>query len=222
MIFEVLKPTADPTILSRVMEELKQAEKPDGSIDVPTLVAQPLLQSLWTETLRMHTDVLVTRNCPEDITLPLDDDGKRQVTFRKGDNIFAPCYLGHHDANVWSNKSPENLFDAERFCSVDPKTGKETFSISGTTGKYFPFGGGKTICPGRTFAKQEALGAFAMIMLQFEFEVLGFIDADKKPTSSFPGYNNAYPGSGVIVPGGDVLVKLRRRQQCIGGGVEHR
>jgi cytochrome P450 len=211
MLMELLKPDADPTLMPRLMAELLEAKRPDGSIDVSILVGQPLLQSIWTETLRMYTDVLVTRNLPEDITLPLDEDGKRQVIFRKGDNCFAPSWLGQHDANAWSDKAPHDQWYAERFYSKDPVTGKGTFSMNGSNGKFFPFGGGKTICPGRVFAKQEGLGALALILLRFDFEVKGFVDADKKPTNTFPGFAKSFPGSGALIPGGDVMVKIKRR-----------
>lgn len=68
--------------------------------------------------------------------------------------------------------------------------------------------------PGRVFAKQEALGALAMVLLKFNFEeVKGFVDSDKKPTNSFPGYARAFAGSGALVPGGDLRVRVRRRQR---------
>jgi cytochrome P450 len=211
MLMELLKPDADPTILPRLIDELRQAEQADGSVDVAVLVAQPLLQSVWTETLRMYTDILVTRNLPEDITLPLDEDGTRQVLFRKGDNCFAPSWLGQHDANVWSEKAPYNQWYAERFYHKDPETGKGVFSMNGSNGKFFPFGGGRTICPGRVFAKQEGLGALALILLRFEFEVKGFIGADGQPASTFPGFAKSFPGSGALIPGGDMMVTVKRR-----------
>lgn len=83
--------------------------------------------------------------------------------------------------------------------------------MTGTTGKLFPFGGGRTICPGRLFAKQEALGALAMILLRFGFDVKGFVDGDGKPTKSFPGFARSFAGSGALVPGGDIMVRIRRR-----------
>lgn len=212
MLFHILAP-GNPKLLERVLAEIKISRKDDGDLDVPTLVVQPLLQSIWTETLRLYTDVLVTRNCPEDITLPLDESGKHHVLFRAGENVFAPSFLGHHDSNVWSMETaPYDVFHAERFLFTDPKTGQETFSMSRTTGKFFPFGGGKTICPGRIFAKQEALGALAMVLLRFDFDVKGFVDVDKKPTNSFPGMPKAFPGSGALSPGGDMRVRIRRRE----------
>ena len=68
--------------------------------------------------------------------------------------------------------------------------------------------------PGRLFAKQEALGALAMILSRFDFEVRGFVDEKKKPTTSFPGFARACGGTGGLVPGGDIKVKVRRRERC--------
>ncbi|EMC92021.1 hypothetical protein BAUCODRAFT_151481 [Baudoinia panamericana UAMH 10762] len=211
MLMHVLDPQGDTTLLPRVLEEIKASTKQDGTLNVPTLIAQPLLQCIWTEALRMYVDILVTRNLPEDITLPLDEEGKRQVLFRKGDNIFAPSWLGSHNPNSWSEKAPYHRFCPERFLFKNPETGKTIFSTLGTAAKLFPFGGGRTICPGRVFAKQEAIGALALILLRFEFEVVGYLDAEKKPTDAFPGFATAFPGSGGLVPGGDFQVKVRRR-----------
>lgn len=212
MLFHILNPK-NPGLLERVLAEIRTSTKEDGNLEIATLVAQPLLQSIWTETLRLYTDVLVTRNLPEDITLPLDESGKHHVLFRAGDNVFAPSFLGHHDSNVWStDMAPYDVFNADRFLVRDPKTGEESFSMSRTTGKFFPFGGGKTICPGRIFAKQEALGALAMVLLRFDFECKGFVDVDKKPTENFPGMPKAFPGSGALSPGGDMKVRLSRRK----------
>ena len=97
MLMHILNPAGDKTLLPRVLAEIRQGTKEDGSLDIPALVSQPLLQSLWTEVLRLYSDVLVTRNITEDIILPLDVDGKRQVKFSKGDNIFVPSWLGHYD-----------------------------------------------------------------------------------------------------------------------------
>ena len=212
MLMHLLNPLGDATLLPRVLADVRHSENADGSIDIPTLVASPLLQSMWTETLRMYTDVLVTRNITEDINLPLDADGKRQVTFHKGDNIFAPCWLGHHDPVAWAKgEAPYDQFYAERFLTTDPATGKEAFTMNGTTGKYFPFGGGRTICPGRVFAKQEGLGALAMVLLRFDFDVVGFVDGEGKPSQTFPGFAKAFAGSGALAPGGDIKIRMRKR-----------
>lgn len=212
MIYNIINPTVAKTLLPRVLAEIQEARKLDGSLDIAKLVSQPLLQSIWTETLRMYTDTLVSRSLPEDITLPLDEDGKRVVQLRKGDNLFASSWLGHHDTVAWAGEtSPLNVFDPERFLAKDPKTGKDTFNMGRTGGKFIPFGGGKTICPGRTFAKQEAIGAVSMVLLKFDLEVKGYVDNSGKPTDQFPGLKPALPGTAGLVPGGDMLVKVRSR-----------
>lgn len=214
MLFSVLDPNADPSLLSRVLAEVTRAKLPDGSLDVVVLVSSPLLQSIFVETLRLNSDVLVTRSLNEDILLPLDEDGKRHVSFKKGDNVFAPCWMEHRDPDAsWgASKVAPDAFDADRFIVKDPKTGEETFSMAKTAGRYFPFGGGKTICPGRNFAKQESIGAFAMVLLRFEFEVKYNVDADKKPTTDFPAFMRAFPGTGALAPGGDMMVKISRKR----------
>ncbi|CZT21397.1 uncharacterized protein RCC_07260 [Ramularia collo-cygni] len=213
MLFSVLDPNAAPDVLPRVLAEINRAKLPDGSLDVTALVSSPLLQSIFIETLRLNSDVLVTRNLTEDILLPLDEDGKRHVAFRKGDNVFAPSWLEHRDPDAtWgSSKVAPDVFDADRFIVKDPKTGEESFSMARTAGRFFPFGGGKTICPGRNFAKQEAIGGLATVLLRFEFEVKYNVDAEKKPTKDFPAFKRAFPGTGALAPGGDMVVKISRR-----------
>lgn len=44
ILFHILDPQGDKTLLSRVMEELERAERDNKSLDIPTLMALPLLQ----------------------------------------------------------------------------------------------------------------------------------------------------------------------------------
>jgi cytochrome P450 len=214
MLMHIINPKGDPTLFGRVMTEVKRAERPDGSINIPILISSPLIQSIWTETLRLSTDVLVTRNLAEDTTLPLNDEGNTFIKMKKGDSVFAPCWISQHDPKTWfDHRAPPEVFYADRFLTPDPEDpGQLIFSMTGTNGKFFPFGGGRTICPGRVFAKQEGLGALAMILLRFEFEVLGFMDKAGNTIDHFPGFADQYPGSGALTPGGDLKVKIRRRE----------
>lgn len=212
MLMQILHPAAAASnLLPRVLAEIQASRRPeDGSLDVIQLVSQPLLQSIWIEALRLYSDLLVVRTMPEDLILPLDEDGKTQVQLRKGDNVFAPSYIPHHDES-WTEKVPWDVFDPERFIVTDPKTGTPTFVFSKPGGKFFPFGGGKTICPGRIFAKQEAIAAVAIVLSRFDFDVMGYVDENKQPCTQFPGIQRAYPGSGALAPGGDLVVNVRKR-----------
>lgn len=217
LLFHILNPASDPNLYPDALAEVKRSVNPNGTIDVPKLMSQPLLQSLWSEALRVYADVLVTRSLPEDLMLPVDEDGKTLALLRKGDSVFVPSWVNHRDASTWRGHSaaagPVDVFDPYRFVSVtgSGESRQLAFKLGHVGGRYFPFGGGKTICPGRTFAKQEGLGALAMVLLRFEFEVQGYVNADKKACAEFPGLAKGFPGTGAILPAGDVMVKIRRR-----------
>lgn len=210
MLFHILDPEGDKTLLGRVMEELKGAERENRSLDIPTLMALPLLHSVFHEVLRLYVDVLVTRELREDLTLPLDE-GKRRVLLKKNAVVMAPSWLGHRDETLWTDP-PCNQFYAERFLKTDFETGRPLFTTSGTNGKFFPFGGGKTICPGRVFAKQEVLASVASVLLSFEIEPLGFVDEQGKSSKKFPGLARAYSGSGIMVMDGDMKINIQPRR----------
>jgi cytochrome P450 len=157
----------------------------------------------------MYTDVLVTRFVQKDLVLPINDQ-KHQILLKKGTVAIAPSWIAHHDEDTWLDP-PCDTFYAERFLRKDPETGKETFTLTGTNGKLFPFGGGRHICPGRLFAKQEVLGSVAMTLLAFDFELLGFLDKQGKDTTKFPGIRNSFNGSGILAAEGDLKVRIKRR-----------
>lgn len=211
MLMHILNPSGDASLYGRIMSELARAERDDGLLDIPILVASPLLQSTYHEVLRLYVDVLVTRELKEDLTLPLDDEGKRKALLKKNAVVLAPSWLGHRDEALWVDP-PYDQFFAERFLKHDPETGKHVFSTSGTNGKFFPFGGGKTICPGRVFAKQEVLASVALILLAFDVEPLGFVDEQGNPTKKFPGLRKSYSGSGIMATDADMKVRIKCRR----------
>jgi hypothetical protein len=207
MLMHILDPKGDPTLLERVLQELRPAKLDNGTLDIPTLISLPLLQSIYFEILRLYVDVLVTREVKNDLVLPVDDEN-REVLINKG-FLMVPSWPYHHDDTNWFDP-PADVFCAERYLKRDPESGKEIFSATGTGGKMFPYGGGRSICPGRVFAKQEILASVAMILLEFEFEFVDFLDNTGKATTKFPGLSAAYPGSGVVVMSGDMKVRIKR------------
>lgn len=213
-----------PTLYAYIMSEVKEAQRPDGSLDVPTLVNQPILVSCLHEVLRIYVDTLVTRQVPSDFTLPLSPNSQnkpsnasRSLFCKAGSLLMIPSYPAHTNPDTW--QSPDQpaptVFYPYRFLTGPPKgssTDKPVFTTAPYTGMFFPFGGGKTICPGRVFAKQEILGAVASVLLTFDFEVLGYVDANGKETSKFPGLRDSLPGSAVMVASGDLKVKVQRKR----------
>ena len=212
MLLHLLHPS-NSELLKIVQKEVDRARRSDGTIDVPTLMSSTYMNSCFHETLRVYVDVLVTRTLTEDLVLD-------QYRMRKGDLIIAPSYVGGHD-RWWSqgNVPPEDVWFGERFLKHDEKTGEVTFSTNGINGHYFPFGGGTYICPGRVFAKQEVFGAVATFLSVYEAqagECVGVTRRGKitknKTNSDFPGVQEGFSGAGVVVPGGDIMVKLKKRK----------
>jgi cytochrome P450 len=72
------------------------------------------------------------------------------------------------------------------------------------TGSFIPFGGGQNICPGRFYAKQEALGAMAMFLTMFDIEL--------KEKDKLPLPNMMFFPFGVIPPKGKFPARMRRRK----------
>lgn len=228
LLMHILDP-ANPGLLARVRAEVERAAArgADGRVelDVPRLSALPLLQSAVHETLRLYTDVLITRELFEDVRLPLDgdDDGgkdglqsRRWLALEKGSRTLAPSLMNHWDPYNFPDP-PAHVFCAERFLVPAPdqdgsgggdnnKGGAEyVFSTAADGGKMWPWGGGKTMCPGRLFAKQEVLAAVALVLLSFDMRPV-----DERPYK-IPGFADAKPGTAGLAPGGDVRVNLNPR-----------
>lgn len=213
MLLHILNPLGPPDLLPRVLSELKTAKLPFGDLNISVLCGLPLLTSVFHEILRMYGDILLTREIHQIVTLPLNEDKEspRSVALSAGSRVMAPTWLGHYDPASWDAPDhPASEFYAERFLTTHPETGKDVFTLNGRAGKFFPFGGGKSICPGRVFAKQEVLGAVGIVLTRFEFGVGGFIDDSGKERDTFPGLRDAYGGTGVMSMEGDLRVRVKK------------
>ena len=167
------------------------------AIDIAKVKKLPLLNSVYQECLRLRSSVFVVRKLRNSIEL----DG---YTLKEGNLILAPSYLAHNDANVWSSPAhPPEEFWPERFM----KTASNTHGgIS--AGRFFPYGGGTAMCPGRNYAKQEILAAVVLFFAHFEIEPLHFIDQSGKPSERGPEVGKE--ARGVARVDRDLLVRLRR------------
>jgi hypothetical protein len=205
MLFHIIMSPQD--LLPRVLSEISTAQNPDGTLDIPKLIALPLFLSIYTETLRMYVAVNVTREIHADFVI----DG---YLLKKGNTIMAPTWLGHRDPDAWNNLHPDHppvdVFYAERFLRREGD--KVVCSTAGLSGKYFPYGGGAHICPGRIFAKQEILAAVAMVLLSFDFEFVGWVNPFSKDMEErFPRTKKGYVGNGVMAADRDMRVRIKRK-----------
>ncbi|KAI0126676.1 cytochrome P450, family 7, subfamily B [Xylariales sp. AK1849] len=214
LLMHILSPTSPPDLLPRITEELRTAVRPDGSIDVPALVRLPLINSTLNETLRLYIDLLIVRQVDADGTMD-------NIPLRKGDQVMASSWMTHRHPQNFDR--PEE-FDAERFLHKGRNTGELTSTTSGLGGKYFPFGGGHHMCPGRNFARQEILGTVAVLLLNFDISFLSFVErkgdrVELKGSSikEFPQMVDALPGNQVMGLKGDMLMHIREQPRVVQG-----
>jgi cytochrome P450 len=124
----------------------------------------PVLSSLITETLRLHTDPNSFRIAQEDCTVNLAGVPTR---FRKGDSVFL---LSSFDQMAPSSLVPEpHVYDPQRWALF----GKEEKTEEGFVKAQIlaPFGGGKHLCPGRMFALLEMQVGVAFCLANYDFEL---------------------------------------------------
>ena len=207
LLLHILSPTRQD-LKRRILDELETARRQDGSIDVVALTKLPLLNSAFHETLRLYVDLLVVRQADTDVALD-------EHYVRKGEMVMAPTWMTHRNPDFFQR--PEE-FDPERFLQQDSQTGELTYNVTGLNGRYFPFGGGHYMCPGRTFAKQEVLGSIAVLLLNFDIQFVEFVRQKGQKTKAaagevagFPTLKNNYAGNQVVGIEGDMKVRIKRR-----------
>ncbi|KAI9879878.1 MAG: hypothetical protein M1830_006730 [Pleopsidium flavum] len=230
-----------PHLISQAWEEEVAASQsrsclPDNqSMDIESLCSKPFLQSMYAETLRLHTSLFALRSAAhEDFML-----GDWRIA--KDELIAVDSRVAHMDKNVWNTGKatneneehhPLSQFWAARFLEYtdDPMSGPLRFSkksksraaaadffpdpdghcrrftMDGLSGAWLPFGGGSRQCPGRNFAKQEIILSFAVLASTFDIELL---DGDKK-APVVPDMR--YYGLGTFPPKGKTPFRIRRRE----------
>ena len=231
-IFEICR---DPALMTRVRTEIeactiRSPESSQPSLDIVALCNQPLLQSIYAETLRLRVALFITRT-PEQEPFKMGE-----WTFPQGQTITLSSRAGAMDPDIWNAGSAENphpldMFWADRFLifpndptsgptrkdsnmitnarlSESKSEGKSTdtgprFSLEGVAGGWIPYGGGQRMCPGRHFAKQEIIGTLATLLTHFEVRLKGETE---------PKCDMSYFPFGGLPPTKKIPFSLRRRQ----------
>ena len=122
-----------------------------GADDIPKLT---WTAACFQEAMRMFPPAwAIPRKAIEDDVI----DGHR---IPRGSSILIPIHAVHHDARYWPN--PER-FDPTRFLA---ETGRRWHRSA-----YLPFGGGRRICIGSSFALMEGTLVAAMMSQRFVYDV---------------------------------------------------
>ncbi|KAF2642014.1 cytochrome P450 [Massarina eburnea CBS 473.64] len=188
----------NPSLLEAVREEVQSCTIPNQPLkfDTQRLLNMPHLQAIYAETLRIRGHGVFIRKADRDVQF-------HDHVVQKGTITISSSTPGHFNPDVWSKNQypPVDVFWAGRFLKQDGD--KVQFSKGGVEGSWLPFGGGWNMCPGKRFAKLQAIVTVAMLVTQFDIDVLASGRGIKMSMKSF--------GVGILGPSGKVPVRIRRR-----------
>lgn len=156
----------------------------------------PYISATHKETLRLFDSNTATRHVMEDMTLP---DG---TLLKAGGICHIPSGVGHRNTEAWGPTDPD-AFAPERW--LEPQTRKSESSGVSQKTAFWPFGGGKHLCPGRNFAINENITLLAALVMGFEVDGLNESTIPKCPIANLTGQS-------VPPPVKKVGVTFKRRQ----------
>lgn len=180
-----------PGLLKAIRLETDAAITGDKITDLAYLCNQcPQLDSIWLEALRLNSNAASVRLVTKDTVI-----GDKLM--RKGNRIMIPYRLLHFDEDVYG--ADTQRFDPARFA------GEETKKRLARGHSWRPFGGGKTLCPGRYTAKNTVMMFVATLLRRFDLSAL--------PGSTVPKPDLGRPVLGLMstLPCEDLQVQIRVR-----------
>ncbi|TEA10841.1 Cholesterol 7-alpha-monooxygenase [Colletotrichum sidae] len=200
-----------PDLVASLMDEVLPVVQHGGdgnvTIDIGDIDERcPLLVSCYREAVRICNKGLGNRRADKDTTI---SDGKGNTyLLKKGSNIQMSQEVFHSYEPAWGPNPTDYV--AERF--VEQGNGKPTDAEKIKKASYLPFGGGKHLCPGRTFAFAENLGLVAALVVGFEVTLL---DADRKRATEMISMDRSIFSSAVVKPlnhGEGLGARIKRRK----------
>jgi len=168
----------------------------------------PLLVSTWEETLRMTTAPIAIRKVTKDIVF-------NDYLLKANAILQMPGSVTHTSAAIWGEDAaglkPERfLKGGER--STEDEQQREVRKLQNQA--YFPFGGGRNLCPGRHLAFTEILGLVSMLLYAFSVE-----NKDGTPFKVVKPQRQKQ-GAAVRKPDEDIEVVIARREEFEGVKLE--
>jgi cytochrome P450 len=197
---------SSPALLHQIQTEVesivKREKAADGTeeavMDITLFQSHcPLLVATFHETLRLIDAATSVRAVIEPTTLTSSTSSS--FSLKSPSVIQLPSGITHSSPSIWGPDA--SSFNPGRFLpEAKNKLDKETRRKQKQG--YFPFGGGKHLCPGRHFAMMEILAFVAGIVVGFEVRGM-----ESVPERAFQKL-----GTAVRKPVADVEVGVRRRE----------
>lgn len=206
----VLETLRDPKICAYARSEIESCSSPEPEkFNFMQLASRPLLQSLHAETTRLYSSNFSVR---ELVSPVYDLDGKYTIT--KGTKVFIANKPNGQYTPGWARTRPKALarpldvFWAERFIigGGEGEDKRERFSDAGLSGSWTSFGGGEHKCPGRHFARNVSIVTLAILMGEYEIELVDPEGANKAvPSPKVRAY-------GTVKPNAKIAARIRKRR----------
>ncbi|CAF0911296.1 unnamed protein product [Didymodactylos carnosus] len=187
----------DQKALDDIQQEI-QLYLPDNELWTSEMLAKcSKLDSAISETIRMAASAIILKYCRNQTHIQLHD--QRQLTIEKGDAISLYPMVCHYDHRLYPEpfKFKYDRFLANQQMLANLELEQEKIGSIG----FLPFGYGKTMCPGRFFARNEMKICTAMILKYIDYE---FINLNDEPEQS-----RYRVGVGIAPPEHDIPVRYK-------------
>ncbi|KAK1319282.1 Cytochrome P450 71A1 [Acorus calamus] len=147
----------NPNVMTKLKEEIEETIKGKCTVDEDDISQMEYLRAIFKETLRLHppAPLLIPRESTEDTTI-------QYFMIPARTRVFVNAWAIQRDTEYW--ESPEE-FLPERFL-------RNSLDFSGNDFKFFPFGGGRRICPGVHIGISNFELVLANVIHHFEWKLL--------------------------------------------------
>ncbi|KAK8938191.1 Premnaspirodiene oxygenase [Platanthera guangdongensis] len=145
-----------PEIMNKVQLEIREAHRGRKTIEESDLDDFHYLKRVIKETLRLHPPLplLLPRTCSETVKLS-------GFAVPGGSRVMVNAWAIGRDPEIWEDP---NSFFPDRF-------EESSTDFMGGNFSYIPFGGGRRICPGMTFAMSGLELFLAELLLRFDWKL---------------------------------------------------
>ncbi|CAF1098378.1 unnamed protein product [Didymodactylos carnosus] len=187
----------DQKALDDIQQEI-QLSLPDNELWTSEMLAKcSKLDSAITEAIRMASNAMILKYCRKQTHIQLHD--QRQLTIEKGDAISLYPMVAHYDHRLYPEpfKFKYDRFLANKQMLANLELEQEKIGSIG----FLPFGYGKTMCPGRFFARNQMKICAAMILKYIDYE---FINLNDEPKQS-----RYRVGIGIASPDHDIQIRYK-------------
>ncbi|KAJ0492554.1 putative cytochrome P450 [Helianthus annuus] len=147
----------DLLVLKKTQQELENYVGRDRKVEESDMNNLVYLQAIIKETMRLYPPAALS--VPHDST---EDCIVGGYTIPKRTRLFVNIWKIHHDPQIWTDPFE---FRPERFLTT-----KKEINVKGQHFELIPFGSGRRICPGISFAFEAMQLILASIIHGFEFQ----------------------------------------------------